>query len=78
MNNQLKRYFRQAKHKQRGGRSYKTELENLQVILAHQAEAITWLQLCEFFGLDPGEYTTLAKLDDIRQSAVEAGVRLAK
>ena len=78
MNNQLKRYFRQAKHKQRGGRSYKTELENLQVILAHQTEAITWLQLCEFFGLDPGEYTTLAKLDDIRQDAVEAGERLAK
>ena len=78
MSNQLQRYFRQVKQKQSGGRSYKTELENLQVILAHQAEAITWLQLCEFFGLDPDAYTTLAKLDDIRQSAVESGVRLAK
>jgi len=56
----------------------KAENENLKVLLAFMVSVITWDQLCKFFDLDPDEYTTLAKVDDIRQAAIEAGMELAR
>jgi len=74
----VKRYFRLKQQQIRGGTSPKTELENLQVIFAESVRAITFDEMCAFFGLDPVDYTTLAKMDNIRQSAIEAGKRLVK
>ena len=79
----VRKYFRERMRERRknikpGKRSYVSEIENLQVIMAHWAGAITWDELCRFFDLDPAEYTTLAKTDDIRQAAIEAGKGLAR
>ena len=74
----LKRYNRLAQMKHRiSGRSYVTENENLKVLLAFMVEVITWEELCKFFDLDPADYTTLAKVDDIRQAAITKGKELA-
>ncbi len=79
MDKSVRRYFRDKMHKRRGkGRSYITELENLQVILAYHVRAITWVELCKFFNLDPADYSALAKADDIRQAAIEAGKELVR
>ncbi len=54
------------------------EVERLQVTIAHMANVITWEELCKFFDLDPADYIALAKIDDIRQVAIEAGKELAR
>ena len=75
----VRRYFRNKMHQRRGAgrRSYVTELENLQVILAELTGNITHDELARFFDLDPAD-TALAKLNDIRQAAIDAGKKLVR